>query len=73
LGLTGTDAFPLTFPGTKQPEMNADMTTAQIKELIAILLKSRPDLVVVKTENQGEKTTLVKILKNAGGKVIYRK
>ena len=49
------------------------MTTSQIKTLITILLKQRPDLVIVKTENQKEKQTLVKILKNSGGNVIYRK
>ena len=49
------------------------MTKSQIKKLIAILLKTRPDLVIVKTASQSEKQTLVNILKNAGGKVIYRK
>ena len=49
------------------------MTTSQIKTLITTLLKQRPDLVIVKTENQKERETLVKILKNAGGNVIYRK
>ena len=49
------------------------MTKSQIKKFITIMLKHRPDLVVVKTENQKEKQTLVKILKNAGGNVIYRK
>jgi hypothetical protein len=48
------------------------MTKLQIKKLISVLLNERPDLVIVRTENQSEKKTLVKILKNAGGKVIFR-
>jgi hypothetical protein len=48
------------------------MTRSDIKKIISLLLKHRPDLVIIKTESQTEKKTLVKILKNAGGKIIYR-
>lgn len=48
------------------------MTKQQTKKLITILLKHRPDLVIVKTANRKEKKTLVEILQSAGAKVIYR-
>ena len=55
-------------PPTKEKKMTKD----EIKNLIMTLLKHRPDLVIVRTETPAEKRELVKILKNAGAKVIYR-
>jgi lipid A disaccharide synthetase len=48
------------------------MTKDEIKNLVQTLLKHRPDLVIVVTDNEQEKMTLVTLLKNAGGKVIYQ-
>lgn len=42
----------------------------QVQRLVAILLRSRPDLVIVKTANHNEKQVLVEILRSAGATVI---
>lgn len=56
------------FPEPKEPSM----TKQQIKKLVSTLLRHRPDLVIVQTAGADEKRRLVKILKGAGAKVIYR-
>jgi hypothetical protein len=55
-----------------QPRKEMTMTKDEIKNLVQTLLKHRPDLVIVVTDNEQEKMTLVTLLKNAGGKVIYQ-
>lgn len=64
----------LNHPGPYRPGQAKEttMTKQEIKNLVNALLKARPDLVIVKTDNQREKVTLVKLLKAAGAKVIYR-
>jgi hypothetical protein len=48
------------------------MTKQDVKDTVAMLLRNRPDLVIIKTDSEQEKMTLVEILKNAGAKVIYK-
>jgi hypothetical protein len=48
------------------------MTKQEIKNLVQTLLKHRPDLVIVKTDSEQEKMTLVKLLKSGGAKVICK-
>jgi hypothetical protein len=48
------------------------MTKQEIKNLVQMLLNHRPDLVIVKTDSEQEKMTLVKLLKAGRAKVIYR-
>jgi hypothetical protein len=47
------------------------LSKEQIQRLIRVLLRNRPDLVIVKTETTSEKKELVRILEAAGAKPIY--
>ncbi len=48
------------------------MTKQDVKDTVTMLLRNRPDLVIVITDSEQEKMTLVKLLKSGGAKVIYR-
>ena len=48
------------------------MTKQEIKNLVQTLLEHRPDLVIVITDSEQEKMTLVKLLKSGRAQLSYR-